>query len=58
MEEVMEALNKELDLIVDRLENWKREQLVKKIEEAIIQAYKKGREDQKYADLGPTKNLY
>lgn len=58
MQEVMESLNKELDLILDRVEYWKKEQLMKKIEEALNAAYKLGREDQRYADLGPTKNLY
>lgn len=58
MKTLLESLNKEMDTILDSLESWKREQLNKKIQEVLIDVYKKGREDQKYSDFGPTKSPY
>lgn len=58
METLIEEVTKEIKSNIEALPYWQQEAAYRLIKEAILLAYKQGREDQRYASEGPLISAY
>ncbi len=58
METLIEEVTNEVKSKIDSLPYWQQEVTYRLIKEAILLAYKQGRDDQRYASEGPLISMY